>query len=114
LRPLAHIAFASGLERGFDAGRLPTDVEKLAGRLVRKRWNNHGLPEASRRLRGEPDAVSFVSEFSCVVLISTISEYCDFMLQPEITAAGEGDQGEGIETHAEDAGAEMPSAGAHG
>jgi hypothetical protein len=48
---------------------VPAEVHKLASRLVRKWWKNHGLQEASRYLRIEPCVVGFAILVIGVLLV---------------------------------------------
>jgi hypothetical protein len=43
---------------------IPTEVQRLASRLVRMWWSGHGLPEVLRCLKKENEHVSFVSRAS--------------------------------------------------
>jgi hypothetical protein len=60
-----HLSMLSSLASSSDTSLLdeiPTEVQKIAGRLVHKWWTDHGLPEALHRLRKEPESVSFGSQ----------------------------------------------------
>jgi hypothetical protein len=62
---------------------VPMEVQKLAGRLVRKWWKNHGLQEAWCRLRNEPHEVGFVTSICSALLVlflTVVIFFCSWRL----------------------------------